>query len=141
MKQFICLLVLVGFVSAMKAQDVITLKTGEIINGKVSEVGINEIKYYKATNLTGPEYVTGKTNVAQVQYANGTKDVFGATVSNQPANNVVVVPQTTPQTVIIEQPVRQYRYYNPFPIVIPHIDLGHHVDIGFRSYGHHGRHH
>lgn len=140
MKQFICMVMLAGLVSAVKAQDVITLKTGETLNGKVSEVGVNEIKYYKATNLTGPVYVTGKADVAQITYANGSTDVFGASQSAALSNNVVVVPQQQPQTVIIQQPVPRYRYYNPFPVIVPHIDLGR-IGFGHRDYGHRGRHH
>ena len=127
------------FVSSgfLKAQDVVILRNGETISAKVAEVGINEIKYYKASNLQGPVYVASKADVAQINYSNGTKDVFPS-VSNpqvsapQQASNAVV--GTQPQTVIVEQRVR--RRWSFIPIFLPHIDIGHHINLG-----HHGRHH
>lgn len=141
MKRLFFLLLPVLVVPAAVAQDVNILKTGENINGKVSKVGINEIKYYKTTNPTGPVYVSSKADVTQVLYTNGGKDVFGVAQTNASATNVVVVSQVVPQTVVIEQPVRRYRYYNPLPVIVRHIDFGHHLDIGFRSHSHHNRHH
>lgn len=125
---------------ALQAQDVITLKTGTTINGKVAEVGINEIKYYKAENLQGPVYVTSKADVAQIAYANGAKDIFPNTGTQQAtvvqqSPNVVVVPQQ-PQTVYVERPYRRPWTSYVYPIITPHIDLGHHVSIGHGG-GHH----
>ena len=60
----------------LNAQGVVILKNGEIISAKVAEVGINEIKYYKTSNLQDPVYVASKADVAQINYSNGTKDVF-----------------------------------------------------------------
>lgn len=62
-----------------KAQDKITLKSGEEIEGRVEEVGSDIIKYKKADNLTGPTYSVEKSKVFMVRYANGSKEVFGET--------------------------------------------------------------
>ena len=121
----------------LKAQDMISFKNGETINAKVAEIGINEIRYYKASNLQGPVYVASKADVTQITYSNGTKDVFPV-VSNpqlsvsQPPSNTVMV--TQPQTVVVERRVRRSWPY--IPVFLPHIDIGHHINLG-----HHGDHH
>jgi hypothetical protein len=53
MKQLFAFLVMLFSASMLFAQDVITLRSGETINGKVAEVGTTEIRYYKADNADG----------------------------------------------------------------------------------------
>lgn len=130
--------------TTLNAQDVITLKSGTTINAKVSEVGINEIKYYKAENPQGPVYVTSKADVAQIAYSNGAKDVFASGGTQQAITqqnpNVVVVPQQQPQTVIVERPYRRPWTSYVYPIITPHIDLGH-INFGGHGGGHGRRGH
>jgi hypothetical protein len=118
--------------SILYAQDVITLRTGETINGKVAEVGSIEIRYYKADNANGPLYVANKSDIVQIVYTNGTKDVFNVQVN-------------TNQNVKTNNYSRGYRrgYNRPFlyPIIRPHIDLGHHIDFGHHGRRHHSRRH
>lgn len=76
MKQLFAFLVMLFSASMLFAQDVITLRSGETINGKVAEVGTTEIRYYKADNADGPVYVANKSDAVQIVYANGAKDVF-----------------------------------------------------------------
>ncbi len=132
MKQLFAFVVMLLSASILYAQDIITLKTGETINGKVSEVGVNEIRYYKSDNPDGPVYVTNKFDVAQVVYANGSKDLF-----------------TTQATKSVKQ-TRAYtrdgrrNFYRPYvyPLIIPHIDFGHHGFSGeHHGGGHYGGHH
>lgn len=134
MKQLFAFMVMLFSVSTLFAQDIITLRTGETINGKVSEVGINEVKYYKSSNLQGPVYVAAKSDISQVVYANGSKDVFA---TNQ-QNSTVIVQQQASQTVMVRQPVQRRNFWNSgwwYPIVSTHIDLGRHGG------GHYGRRH
>lgn len=56
--------------------DKILLKTGEEIDVKVEEIGINEIKYKKCNNLSGPLITISKEDVFMITYSNGTKDVI-----------------------------------------------------------------
>lgn len=138
MKQIFVIMTMLLSASVLYAQDIITLRTGETINGKVSEVGITEVKYYKSSNLQGPVYVAAKTEVSQIVYQNGSTDVF-ATIQ-QPTT--VIVQQPAQRTVIVEQPYPSYRrrtIWNSgirYPIIAAHIDLGHHY-----SSHHRGRHH
>ena len=58
------------------SQDLITLKTGEQIRSKIMEVGQTDIKYKKIDNQNGPVYVVVKSDISNILYENGTKDVF-----------------------------------------------------------------
>jgi len=139
MKQLIIMLVIVLSAGAANAQDVITLKSGETINAQVAEVGVSEIKYYKSDNPQGPLYVAAKSDVSQIVYKNGSKDVF----TSSSANNTTVVQQ--PNTVVVERPVRRRNYWGSrwfYPLVTTHIDLGHFGGhYGGHYGGHHGGHH
>lgn len=141
MKQLFAFFVMLFSASMLYAQDVITLRTGETINGKVAEVGTTEIKYYKSSNINGPLYVVNKTDISQVVYENGTKDVF--TTATQP--QTVIVNQPAPQTIIVEQPRRRTIWNNGWrlPVVSTHIDLGFGHGRNYNSHhgGHHRRHH
>lgn len=137
MKQLFVFTMMLLSASFVYAQDIITLRTGETINAKVSEVGINEVRYFKSSNINGPVYVAAKAEISQIVYENGNKDVFNAT-AQQPTT--VIVQQ--PQTVYVEQPVRRRNFWNSgcgYPVTVSHIDLGHHG--GYYYGGHHGGHH
>lgn len=132
MKQLFAFLVMLLSASMLQAQDIITLRSGQNINGKVAEVGVNEIRYYKSDNPDGPVYVTSKAEVTQILYANGTKDFFNTQPSQYPAQ---------PGTYNRQNSRNNYRPY-VYPIIVPHIDLGHHgIFGGHHGGGHHGRHH
>lgn len=59
-----------------KAQDVITLKTGDQIKCKVVEVGITDIKYKKQDSANAPLYVIDKSTVFMINYKDGSKDII-----------------------------------------------------------------
>jgi hypothetical protein len=82
MKQLLVFIMMLLSASFVYAQDIITLRTGETINAKVSEVGINEVRYFKSSNINGPVYVAAKADISQIVYENGNKDVFNATTAN-----------------------------------------------------------
>lgn len=58
--------------------DVLSLKNGEEIKGKVVEVSQTEIKYKKCDNLDGPLYIIPKSDVAKIKFSNGTTEVINA---------------------------------------------------------------
>lgn len=83
--------VLLGFkalpVSAMESQqfnfnatmsidscDQIVTQNGDIINGKILEIGLKEIRYKKCDNINGPIIVIPRKDVLSVKYANGATD-------------------------------------------------------------------
>ena len=51
-------------------------RSGDIIEAKIIEVGVSEIKYKKCSNLEGPTYSILKSAVFMIKYKNGDKDVF-----------------------------------------------------------------
>jgi hypothetical protein len=59
--------------------DIITLKTGEKIEAMVIDTKSVVVKYLKCNNLRGPNYILGKSEVASIEYANGTKENFEST--------------------------------------------------------------
>ena len=58
------------------SQDIITLRTGDQIRSKILEIGQTEIKYKKFDNQNGPVYVVVKSDISNILYENGTKDIF-----------------------------------------------------------------
>ena len=60
MKQLFVIMTMLLSASVLYAQDIITLRTGETINGKVYEVGITEVKYYKSSNLQAAGLCSGE---------------------------------------------------------------------------------
>ena len=77
-KAFFLALAMLFFGAAM-AQDVITLKNGDEINGKVTKVSSTEIEYKLASNPDGPTYTKPVTEIFMVKNENGQKDVFNNT--------------------------------------------------------------
>jgi len=99
MKKNIITTILISFaLSPCFAQDVITIKSGDDIQAKVSEITPMEVKYKKFDNLNGPIYSIPKTEVFMIKYENGTKDVFN--LSNKPVESKEKVINTTPSNLM-----------------------------------------
>ncbi len=98
---------------AAAAQDYVRLRNGKTIEGKVAEVGVTEIKYYKSEHSgNGPVYVVSKAEVAEILYQSGVTEKFN---SSDPASNSQI---GNPHVVVIEQPSR---YYRRRPIISLHL--------------------
>lgn len=65
----------------LSAQDKIYLYDNSVIQAKVSEVGMKEIKFKKWENLNGPDYILPKTEIVMVIYENGTHEVMNTVKS------------------------------------------------------------
>jgi hypothetical protein len=63
-------------VFSIRAQDKVFMNDGRILKAKVTEVGLNEIRYKKYSNLQGPTYVVHKLDVLRIEYENGSIDYF-----------------------------------------------------------------
>jgi hypothetical protein len=70
----------------LQAQDTLYTISGQKIPAKVLEINQTEIRYKKANNLEGPTYVVDKTDVALIEYKNGSKEMYG-TGSGPTTNN------------------------------------------------------
>jgi hypothetical protein len=52
------------------------LKNGDEIKAIVQEVGIDDVKYKKYENPSGPTYTLLKSDIFMIKYENGEKDIF-----------------------------------------------------------------
>lgn len=88
MKKVLMIGVLVGAFAIANAQDVIYFRNGAQQNGKVLQVGTNDVSYKKAENPNGPTYIINKSDVAMIEYQNGTQDLINSNNSNyNPSGN------------------------------------------------------
>lgn len=71
MKQFLLLFVLLSFGLAANAQDKIFTRSGETIECKVVEVGIEEVKYKLSTDEDAAIISIKKIDVLRIEFANG----------------------------------------------------------------------
>ena len=85
--KYILLSILFVFSSnIIKAQDTLTMRSGENILVKVIEVGTAEVKYKKLDNLNGPIFSVLKSDLLILKYENGTKDDFSSIKKNEENN-------------------------------------------------------
>ncbi len=76
--------IFIAFVGIMisnsaKAQDTIVKTNGEVIYGKVLEVGTNGVSYKKAPIRESTTYVDNKKDIAYIRFHNGEKQLFATT--------------------------------------------------------------
>jgi hypothetical protein len=64
------------FSTALFAQDKIYKKKGPVINAKVIEIGVDEIKYKLTDDPDGPIYVVDKSTLKEIVYADGRTEKF-----------------------------------------------------------------
>jgi len=77
MKRVLILTVmLVIGVFSVNAQDLIILKNGNVIEGKVMEISPTEIRYKRLNNLNGPMMIIPADNVLSIRYENGITEVI-----------------------------------------------------------------
>ncbi len=74
MRKLFFLLVIFSFY--IHAQDTIRFRNGEIKAVKVTEVGIDNIKYNRFDNVSGPIYTVPKNDVRYIKYSVGEIDSF-----------------------------------------------------------------
>lgn len=65
------------------SQDIIQKKNGDSITSKITEIGINEIKYYRYDNLDGPLYIIAKDEVVQIDFENGSTEYITITTDSK----------------------------------------------------------
>jgi hypothetical protein len=76
MKYILLFILFVCSSNIIKAQDTLSMRSGETILVKVIEVGTSEVKYKKLDNLNGPIFSILKSDLLIIKYENGTKDDF-----------------------------------------------------------------
>ncbi|MDF7817666.1 hypothetical protein P1X15_08665 [Runella sp. MFBS21] len=75
-KNFLTAILVLFSLTFCFSQDIITKKTSEDIQAKVTEITTTEIKYKKFDNLNGPVFTILKSDVLMIRYQNGSKDIF-----------------------------------------------------------------
>lgn len=101
MKRLLLIFALIGL--KLNAQDTIRFKNGITKAVKVSEIGLNEVRYNDFNNLTGPIYVVNKKEITSIRYSNGTEDKFSEleTTSQSTVTTSNPANKTSPTKVII----------------------------------------
>jgi len=56
--------------------DIITLRNGDEIKARVTEISLTEIKYKRSDNLDGPTIIIPRAEVFAINYENGTREVI-----------------------------------------------------------------
>lgn len=92
MKKCILIITMVLITAMTYAQDVIVKKDGSTIISKVEEIGSTEIKYKKWSNQDGPMYTISVSDVARINFENGTVESFAeetlsSVVSDKPSSD------------------------------------------------------
>ena len=76
MKYILLFILFICSSNIIKAQDTLSMRSGENILVKVIEVGTAEVKYKKLDNLNGPVFSMLKSDLLMIKYANGTNEDF-----------------------------------------------------------------
>ena len=77
--------------------DQLVLRNGDVIEAKVKEVGVNEIRYKKCDRPDGPDYTISKRDVLSIKYSNGEIERFTTGANSSSSNNTSYNSPTTPQ--------------------------------------------
>jgi hypothetical protein len=78
MKYILLFILFICSSNIIKAQDTLSIRSGENILVKVIEVGTSEVKYKKLDNLNGPDFSILKSDLLMIKYENGTKEDFSS---------------------------------------------------------------
>lgn len=113
MKQIILIIVLLIATATMLANDVIVLRNGDIIEGVVTDILANEIKYKKASNPNGPTYTESKSGVLSIKYENGEVEKFEE--ANKPSINTNSENSTIKKAVAASDNDSQKAQYSVLP--------------------------
>jgi hypothetical protein len=52
------------------------MKSGEEIEAVIQEIGVDSVRYTRASNPGGPAYTVPKSEIFMIRYANGERDIF-----------------------------------------------------------------
>ena len=90
MKYILLFILFVCSSNIIKAQDTLSMRSGENILVKVIEVGTTEVKYKKLDNLNGPIFSILKSDLLIIKYENGTSDDFSS-IKKTVENNIYLI--------------------------------------------------
>ena len=76
MKYILLFILFICSSNIIKAQDTLSMRSGENVLVKVIEVGTTEVKYKKLDNLNGPIFSMLKSDLLMIKYENGTSEEY-----------------------------------------------------------------
>lgn len=76
--------------AAAPACDQIVLRNGDLVDAKIKEVGVNEIRYKKCDRPDGPDYTISKRDVLSIKYSNGEIERFTTSYNNSNSSNAAI---------------------------------------------------
>lgn len=85
MKTFILICAWLGSCLAAQAQDIILLKSGQELHGRVREISLDSVFWQQPDSLQGPRSGIAKGEVFMIKYANGSKQVFSENLPDSQA--------------------------------------------------------
>lgn len=122
-KTILFLLMTLGGLLGVSAQDLIVKTDASQIEAKVTEISLEQIRFKKFTNPDGPTYVLPVKEIHYIRFSNGETEYF--TREETPAAPTTPVAPTTPATpatpptpAVVEQqpapsqPENDYRHHN-----------------------------
>ena len=107
MKNILLFILFICSSNIIKAQDTLSMRSGENILVKVIEVGTSEVKYKKLDNLNGPVFSMLKSDLLMIKYANGTNEDFSSIKKIEEYNLSGIDPY-------IQGKLDAQRYYNGY---------------------------
>ena len=105
-------------------QDSLYFTNKSVVVAKISEIGISEIKYQRFDNLSGPTYVTSKSEIYFIKFANGKTDTL------MPLKKAVV--KETQSPVLYNQTTNDTSYVTLEP---PKIEIKSHNRLAYNNRG------
>ena len=117
MKIIFSIFFILFFIGATYAQDILTLKNGAEIKAKVIEVGLKEVKYKKANNLEGPDFIIDKSEIEFINYKNGNKEYINK-------KDVVIQNDVSKKEIINQENVEGIKHINRKGESSLNLDLG-----------------
>jgi hypothetical protein len=78
---FVSVFLFMGGLFSVNALDTIVLKDGSMIDARIMEIHLTEIRYKRADNLNGPMIIIPKDRVLSIKYENGVVEIINASPS------------------------------------------------------------
>jgi len=81
---------------SVSAQDIITLRNGDQIEARVTEISPTEIRYRRFNHLDGPVIVVPRAQVMSIRYENGTVEIISAAPATAPKSGAAQKQENNP---------------------------------------------
>jgi hypothetical protein len=104
----------------VKAQDLIILRDGNVIESKVMEISVSEIRYKRFDHLDGPMIVIARADVLSIRYENGKNEIMNTAPALASVINNSPEDAETPAVPALGEPTLLQQTLN----LLPEIPIG-----------------